>query len=773
MNSAKSKTKVVTDLFKGLTKDTSKELLTSPRVLGSDDPAEDDVYALFASVKELSKKATKEGYLTKQGGSVRSLKKRYFVLFENKLYYFENEDSKEAIGLIVLEIRKCCSRSDQETGEKFSMKIRTAERNFYCFAENETLIEGWIGAINAAVWPTPSRHLRECRLSGWVKKKSKSLEKQIWKDRYLALNNGCLYIYREMKDGIHKGEYILRGCTIARADNAFNGRPTLEIVPTIASSSSVNNNNNNNNNQKVIKTLTIQSEFEDIDIWEICIREQVMAFSNITAVTASSSNDLLRKHSNSDWKTADMIIHKGPLEMDVAKKLGFKNVYCVLKGTVLCVFNKQTSAETAEPDLKLELRGRIIAKIDKEVKVPYTFKVESSGATDVYYFKGASDEDVEQWVSKMKELCRTEVSRNLSKSGWLTKQGGGIKTWKKRYFVLKNNELYYYGDPSDAEAKGKIEVFGIQVRQLTSKEARDETGDKFKYVIEVLHPDRTWILASDTQQDCMEWNIVIRQASMAFTGVNVLHVDPYSFKQQKNYFKTITDAIANSSRLDRIVIHRGEYNEELMIRKALILETDGAGEVIVVGSRKPALTVNMSGCVILKGITLVQAGSGDLDCVMLKSGNAHFENCVIEAKVANAVNCGGMSHLSMNSCRIIQSKQYGISVSSQSAALIENCIITNSQWDGVMLLGEAEGIIRSCSISTCSYNGISINTDGRVTVEHCSVFDNQWDGISVKNSKSSCTFYNNKIYHNKGFGIYYASSSNPTSLASFKKQSSS
>ena len=84
-----------------------------------------------------------------------------------------------------------------------------------------------------------------------------------------------------------------------------------------------------------------------------------------------------------------------------------------------------------------------------------------------------------------------------------------------------------------------------------------------------------------------------------------------------------------------------------------------------------------------------------------------------------------------------------------------------------MFLGEAEGIIRSCSISGCSYNGIAVSTDGRISIEHCSIFDNQWDGVSVKSSKSVCVFYNNKIYHNKGYGIYYASSSNP------KKQVSS
>ena len=30
------------------------------------------------------------------------------------------------------------------------------------------------------------------------------------------------------------------------------------------------------------------------------------------------------------------------------------------------------------------------------------------------------------------------------KDGFLTKQGGAIKTWKKRWFVLKGDTLYYF-----------------------------------------------------------------------------------------------------------------------------------------------------------------------------------------------------------------------------------------------------------------------------------------------------------------------------------------
>ena len=55
------------------------------------------------------------------------------------------------------------------------------------------------------------------------------------------------------------------------------------------------------------------------------------------------------------------------------------------------------------------------------------------------------------------------------KEGFSTKQGGGIKTWKKRWFVLKGNRLWYFKGKTDTEAKGFIELEpGTLVRDESS-----------------------------------------------------------------------------------------------------------------------------------------------------------------------------------------------------------------------------------------------------------------------------------------------------------------
>jgi hypothetical protein len=34
----------------------------------------------------------------------------------------------------------------------------------------------------------------------------------------------------------------------------------------------------------------------------------------------------------------------------------------------------------------------------------------------------------------------------MIKEGWLTKCGGGHKSWKRRWFILQENLLYYFAD---------------------------------------------------------------------------------------------------------------------------------------------------------------------------------------------------------------------------------------------------------------------------------------------------------------------------------------
>ena len=50
------------------------------------------------------------------------------------------------------------------------------------------------------------------------------------------------------------------------------------------------------------------------------------------------------------------------------------------------------------------------------------------------------------------------------KEGWLLKQGGRVKTWKRRYTILSGNVLYYFKSPKDRAPAGFVPLEGIEVK---------------------------------------------------------------------------------------------------------------------------------------------------------------------------------------------------------------------------------------------------------------------------------------------------------------------
>ncbi|KAJ4446274.1 Cytohesin-1 [Periplaneta americana] len=58
---------------------------------------------------------------------------------------------------------------------------------------------------------------------------------------------------------------------------------------------------------------------------------------------------------------------------------------------------------------------------------------------------------------------------NPDKEGWLWKQGGRYKSWKRRWFILNDNCLYYFEYTTDKEPRGIIPLENIQVREVSDR----------------------------------------------------------------------------------------------------------------------------------------------------------------------------------------------------------------------------------------------------------------------------------------------------------------
>ncbi|KAI7795696.1 putative rho GTPase-activating protein 24-like [Triplophysa rosa] len=71
--------------------------------------------------------------------------------------------------------------------------------------------------------------------------------------------------------------------------------------------------------------------------------------------------------------------------------------------------------------------------------------------------------------------------QDVLRCGWLRKQGGFVKTWHTRWFVLRGDQLYYYKDEDETKALGTISLPGNRVTEHPS--SGDEGG---KFLFEVI-----------------------------------------------------------------------------------------------------------------------------------------------------------------------------------------------------------------------------------------------------------------------------------------------
>ncbi|CAM4558568.1 unnamed protein product [Caretta caretta] len=119
-------------------------------------------------------------------------------------------------------------------------------------------------------------------------------------------------------------------------------------------------------------------------------------------------------------------------------------------------------------------------------------------------------------------LQLSQGRHNAIKCGWLRKQGGFVKTWHTRWFVLKGDQLYYFKDEDETKPLGAIFLPGNRVIEHPGNE---ESPGKFLFEV-IPGGDRermtahheTYLLMASTQNDMEDWVKSIRRVIWAPFG---------------------------------------------------------------------------------------------------------------------------------------------------------------------------------------------------------------------------------------------------------------
>ncbi|KAL8024971.1 putative pleckstrin domain, PH-like domain superfamily, protein-tyrosine phosphatase [Plasmopara halstedii] len=124
--------------------------------------------------------------------------------------------------------------------------------------------------------------------------------------------------------------------------------------------------------------------------------------------------------------------------------------------------------------------------------------------------------------------------------GWLFKQGGFVKNWKKRWFVACEGKMMYYHGMSDAKPLGIVNLRRVTVEVCEAYEvnARNQELHYFK-VMPPSAGQRTYIFGAESERDLVTWVRVLGAQSTYGILDGVLQRNPnmqrnarYSYQQE-------------------------------------------------------------------------------------------------------------------------------------------------------------------------------------------------------------------------------------------------
>jgi serine/threonine protein kinase len=165
-----------------------------------------------------------------------------------------------------------------------------------------------------------------------------------------------------------------------------------------------------------------------------------------------------------------------------------------------------------------------------------------------------------------------------TKEGWLQKQSGVLKGWKKRWYSLQGDRLLYYEKP------GKKEQGVIEVKQISGI----ETGSEGKRaLIKFNLGGHAQVLSPDTAKEAQEWVAALSKVASsgggkaAASGGSSSGAAPAHKPSMDDY--TVISVLGKGS-FGKVQLVRSKLNKQLyamkLMEKRLLQETDQVGQTI-------------------------------------------------------------------------------------------------------------------------------------------------------------------------------------------------
>lgn len=110
------------------------------------------------------------------------------------------------------------------------------------------------------------------------------------------------------------------------------------------------------------------------------------------------------------------------------------------------------------------------------------------------------------------------VNSNIIHQGWLYKEGGSVKSWKKRWFVLKKNKLSYYTDTDCKDLKGSIALSVATVKEAPKFESKSKKvpDERYSWFFEIVVSKRVYLISASSESERNKWIDAIKESKQEY-----------------------------------------------------------------------------------------------------------------------------------------------------------------------------------------------------------------------------------------------------------------
>jgi len=218
----------------------------------------------------------------------------------------------------------------------------------------------------------------------------------------------------------------------------------------------------------------------------------------------------------------------------------YRKCWMVLHEDKLHKFQSRTDLR---PDLVIALRGCSLASTGETTSKP-TFEIYAPSGK-VYAFLAKTTAILHEWMEVIVPIVRkffrefTSASDcsagtflsatstpgssnasplvipafqldNVSKKGFLFKRGELNKAWKRRWFVLQGENLYYFVSTSDTIPVGSINILLCKIVDRKDPSSKDLK----KFYFDIITPSRTYYIYAESIDIVEEWKSAINASRL-------------------------------------------------------------------------------------------------------------------------------------------------------------------------------------------------------------------------------------------------------------------